>query len=413
MEDSYDFYPHYLEIMQVLALFQKRNYCPKPLKDNSEMLKKEMIDIGQLMVLKELNFIDEKLSDEEMATYKLKMDMMSQTTAIRNWAYLHQMKRVVLDLSKLISSDYEKLSGVDIHIFMNTLYQIIEEREELLNKHIDKIRAFWKKKNYKDMIEMYSRVFPENKKLSEDQIEVLWNDAGKKLEHFRGMLAFHSDLKIERIYSFELAHFISLYGEKVEKEKIKNLLDRLSYKFGDLENFNKDYIILDNLIHHRPFIKIEDEVYYSAIFVTMNHLILGILEDLITENSDLRKKYNDRIKSKYLEDEVEDLFRRHFPDAEIYRESTWNDSRDGKNYENDLAVILDTFALIVEVKSGSVSPPAKRGAPGSLGVALKQLIEEPSTQTLRSLNYLKSNKTLHTFRNRKGEVNKIDSSKIK
>lgn len=412
MEDSFDFYPHYLEIMQALALFQERNYSPKPLKDKSEVLKKEMIDIGTLLALKEFNFVDEKLTKEEMAAYHLKTDMMSQTTAIRNWAYLHQMKKIVLDLSKLISPDYEQLYGVDIHKFMNTLYQIIDEREVLLNSHIDKIRSFWKKKNHKDMIEAYRKAFPEDEELSEDQINTLWDDTGKNLEYFRGMLTFHTDLKNEKIYSFELNHFLSLYGKNAEKDKIKRILDKLSYKFGDLEKFNKDHIILDNPVHHRPFIKIEEEMYFSAIFVTMHHFVLGIFEDLIAENSNLRKKYNDRIKSKYLEDKVEDLFRLHFPNAEIYRGSIWEDPQNGKIYENDLLVKLDTFALIVEAKSGSVSPPARRGAPDSLATTLKQLIEEPSIQALRFMSYLKNDKAIHSFKNKKGETNKIDSSKI-
>jgi len=414
MNGSIEFYPHYLEIMQALALYQKRNYSLKPLQDKSEILKKEIVDIGQLLILKEFNFLDDKLTDEEIATYHLKIDMMSYTTAIRNWAYIHQMKKIVLDLSKLISSQFKELYGVDIHKFMKTLYQIIDEREELLNKHIYKIRSFWKKKNYKDMIKAYCKAFPENKELSEDQIDELWEDARKNLEYFRGMLAFHSDLKIEKIYSFELDHFVSLYGNrnKAEKDNIKRILDKLSYNFGDLEKFNKDYIILDNPIHHRPFIKIYEDVYYSAIFVIIHHLILGILEDLIAEDSDLRKKYNDKIKPKYLENEVEHLFRLHFPNAKIYRGSMWEDPQDRKNYENDLTVKLDTFALIVEAKSGSVSPPAKRGAPARLATTLEQLIEDPSNQALRFISYLKNNRTIHTFKNKRGEINKIDSSNI-
>ena len=407
-----DFYDHYLEIMQSFALYQNRNFSPKPLLQEAEKLKQEMKEIGNLMQLRLLDIPKHLKSDEEINAFKLRTEMMAQTTAIRNWAYYHQMKQIVGDLSDLVKTDFEKIYSVDPFKLTETFFKLAEERNDLLNEHLDKIRFFERKNNYKEMINAYNQAFPENEKIEGDKVEQIWNYVKKKVKNLRGMLMCHSDLKLEKIYSFNLTHFVSLYGDDEKKDNLKIILNKLSYRFGDLKNFKKDYIILDNPVHHRPFIALGDGNYYSAVFSILPHLILGLLEDLISKNEDLRIKYSDTIKPKYLEDKVEQLFRAHFPNAQILRGSQWTDPLNNKSYENDLAVVIDTFALIVEAKSGAVTPLAKRGAPNKLFKTLKKLIEEPSEQAHRFIAYLKQNRDIHKFRNKRKEENIIDSTKI-
>ncbi len=409
---SLDFYHFNLEIMQAFALFQERNFSLKPLMNDAEKLKLEMKEIGDLMQLRLLNIPEHLKSDKEILAYKLRTEMIAQTTAVRNWAYSYQMKRIVIDLSKLIKYDFEKIYGIDPVRFMELLFKITEERNTLLSKHLQKVKLFAEKKSYKEMIKAYNKAFPENKKIEDDEVEKIWNSVGKNKRNLLGLLIYHSDLKIEEIYTFDIDHALSLYGDNSKRKELKNIFDRLSSKFGDLKDYEKEYIILDNPVHHQPFIIIGKNKYYSAIFGIIPHLALNLLEDLISKNENLRKKYSDRIKPNYLEDEIERLFRLNFPNAMIFRGSQWTDTSNNKNYENDLLVIIDTFALIIEVKSGQVTPPARRGAPKRLFETLKLLIEEPSEQAHRFIEYLKKNRTIHTFINKRGKKNIVDSSKI-
>ena len=85
----------------------------------------------------------------------------------------------------------------------------------------------------------------------------------------------------------------------------------------------------------------------------------------------------------------------------------------GKEYENDLIVLIDSFAIVVEEKSGVISDPAKRGAPERLFKTLKHLMEEPSEQALRFVKFLETNKKEHTFSTRKGTSNAINNENIK
>lgn len=409
---SLDFYHFNLEIMQAFSLFQERNFSLKPLMNNAVKLKLEMKEIGDLMQLRLLNIPEHLKSDKEILAYKVRAEMIAQTTAVRNWAYSYQMKRIVIDLSKLIKYDFEKIYGIDPVRFMELLFKITEERNTLLSKHLQKVKLFAENKSYKEVIKAYNKAFPENKKIEDDEVEKIWNSVGKNKRNLLGLLMYHSDLKIEEIYSFDIDHALSLYGDNSKRKELKNIFNRLSIKFGDLKDYEKEHIILNNPVHHQPFIIIGENKYYSAIFGIIPHLAINLLEDLISKDENLRKKYSNKIKPNYLEDEIERLFKLNFPNAMIFRGSQWTDALNNKNYENDLLVVIDTFALIIEAKSGQVTPPARRGAPKRLFETLKQLIEEASEQAHRFIEYLKKNRTTHTFNNKRGEKNVVDSSKI-
>ena len=90
------------------------------------------------------------------------------------------------------------------------------------------------------------------------------------------------------------------------------------------------------------------------------HYISSLLEGLVTDDPALERKYRVR-KAKYLEDEVERLFRAGFPNGKFYRGSMWDDGNGDKG-ENDLTMVLGSVAIVVEAKSGSLSPSAQRGA---------------------------------------------------
>lgn len=59
-------------------------------------------------------------------------------------------------------------------------------------------------------------------------------------------------------------------------------------------------------------------------------------------------------------------------------------------YETDLIVFIDSFALIIECKSGKVTPPALRGAPDRLRRRIQKLLIDPNIQSLRLKNALNS-----------------------
>lgn len=406
------FYHHYLEIMQAFALAQERALTAKPLLEDAGRLEQEIQEIGEVMQLRLLNIPQELTDEDELNAYHLRTEMMVQTTAIRNWAYPHQMKRVVFSLATSIKEAFKSLYGVDPVDLMQMLFDLTDERNDLLNEHRDKLRTCLGASNYKEIIGAYNDAFPENVRIEGTAIEEIWKRVGKKKRNLVGMLIAHADLKLDRIYSFTLEHAQSLLKTKVPDEVLERLLDRLSFQFGDLKDFNKEHIILSNPVLSRPFIRVAKKRYFSAIWGVMPHIALDVLEDLIWENEPMRNAYA-KAKANFLEFEVERLFRTAFPNASVHRGSLWTDKQADQGYENDLTVLLDNFALVVEAKSGVVSDPARRGAPKRLFETLRKLIEEPSEQALRFIDHLERNQREHSFKTKRGAINVIDSRRIK
>jgi len=407
-----DFYPFYVEIMQAFALYKARNSSLKPLMQEAEKLRQEMKEIGELMSWRLLDIPDEITQDSDLHAYHLRTGMMNNTTAVRNWAYFHQMRKVVLDLCKTIEKDFEGVHKIKPVTLMDLLFKLTEERNDLLNEHRTRLRSFIRKSTYQEMIQAYNTAFPAIQKIEEDQVETLWASAGKKKRNLIGLLICHSDLRLEDIYSFTLEHAQQLLTENVPNNVLRDVLNKLSYQFGDLKDFKREHIILSNPVHRRPFIKLQNDVFYSAIWGAIPHFALDLLEDLIWEDEKLREKYT-AAKAKYLEDEVERIVKGGFPHGIVHRGSLWKDSITDKEYENDITLVIDNFALIIEAKSGSVSDPAKRGAPDRLFGTLRALIEEPSEQALRFIEHLERDKKVHTFQTKRGEQNIVDSTKVK
>lgn len=407
-----DFHHHYLEIMQAFALYAPRKFNMRPLQSNMGKLKSEMIDIGKAMSLRDLAIPETVTSEDALNTYLLRTQMMGQTTAVRNWAYQHQMRKVVLDLSAAVEAEFLEKYKINAVSFFKMIFDLVEERGDLLNTHVSKVRIIFKKKNYIEILSSYNQAFPENVPIVGTVAEDMWKMAGKNINVLRSLLIAHSDLKLESVYTFSLEHAADLLEGNAAREDLKNLLNRLSYRFGDLSDFKREHIILGNPVLSRPFIQLENEEYFTSIWGILPHLAMDILEDLVWDDPALKAKYT-RIKSKYLEEELERIIRHGFPNGALHRGSRWKDPDSGVEYENDLLVVLDGFALVLEAKSASISDPARRGAPDRLASTFRELIQEPSDQAHRFIRHLESQKKIHTFNTKHGIKNIVDSSSIK
>lgn len=406
-----EFPHHYLELLQAFALCQPRNLTAKPLLDEMSALMKHMEQVGQNISMRHFDIPERFTTERELSGYWLRTEMMAQTTAIRNWAYPHQMRKVLLDLAAAIAPGFEAMHGVNPVHFFAMLLKIPEEVEERLNTHMGKIRQCVAAENYRTIIAAYNAAFPENEPIVGEQVERIWERAGKKRMNLLSMLMVHSDLKLEHIYSFSLDRAHELVGRATDKAALQALIERVSYRFGDLATANREHFILTNPVLARPFISLGDETYFSAVWGVLPHMVLDILEDLVWENEGVRERYT-KAKATYLEDELERIVRAGCPSGQVFRGSTWKDAT-GVEYENDLIVIIDTFAVVFEAKSASVTDPARRGAPGRLAETLRELIEEPSEQGLRFIGLLKGEPAVHHFRTKRGETNVIDSRPIK
>jgi hypothetical protein len=118
-------------------------------------------------------------------------------------------------------------------------------------------------------------------------------------------------------------------------------------------------------------------------------------------------------RSRYLEDQVENLCRKAFPNGKIYRGSQFR-LAEGEEfiYENDILVVIDSTALVIECKSHLVDAPARRGAELRLVDTLEDLVVSASRQANRFVEFLRASPRRHVFGTRSGHVNNVNASRL-
>lgn len=407
-----EFAPFYLETLQCISLKLLRKISGKPLHENVEDFKNTIQKLNSNQSYTYLKLLENVKSPDDLAAIMLRTEMMTNTLAVRNWAYVHQMENIAYELSNLIEENFVKSQGFSSKNFLEILFSIVTLTEKKLNIHHRKTLSFVKEKTYTAIFDKYEENFKEVEKTNKISREEVWEMVGKKATNLKGMLLEHSDYFLTEIFSHNSNEIHNHISKKIPEKEISNILDKISYNFGDLSDFNKDHIFLDNPIHSKPLVKIEENTYFSIIPHMFNHLGVNLLEKFILNDAKLNKEYIIK-KGKYLENKVEKLFKEAFPNSQVLSGSLWKCPILNKDFENDLIVLIEGFAIIVECKSGTVSPPAKRGATDRLFKTLKELIVEPSEQAIRFENYLKQEKKIHQFQTKSKIINYVDSSKIK
>lgn len=407
-----EFPPFFLEILQCLSLIKEKTISGKQLNDKVLDFKSTIQDLNTAQSGTYYVLIEKAQNEDDIGVVMLRTEMMINTLAVRNWAYVHQMEAIAYELASFIAPQFSDAAGFKLHNLLDVLFGTISLTEKKLNIHHKKTHSFLKAKTYNDTFDKYEQSFPQVHKSEKFQREKTWNLVNENLKNLKATFLAHSDYFLTEIYTQNVDEVYDHLQTKIPKKEISSILENLSLKFGELSKINKDYIFLDNPIHSKPFISLNNDKYFSIIPHMLNHIAIDVTETLLTQNTKLKSLYI-KSKSKYLEDKVEELFKKSFPNSQILTGSLWSNIEEEKNYENDLIILVEEFAIVVECKSGTVSPPAKRGAPDRLFKTMKELIVEPSEQAIRFQNFLKQNPKLHKFRTKSGKENNIDSSKIK
>ncbi len=403
---------HHVEFLQGLLL----QYSPDSF-DSTPALPEDFVEIRQLVQdvtegfpMRRLAATDSSLPVEQRQQIRLLESIRAETQAIRNWAYPQQTRRIVSDLFSSLDDEIEQKTGVRIAYLVEMWFNLCELIEGKINQHRNLVLSALRAKNIKTVTKRYYQAFPDSN-LSPDELLDIVKDNNLNLDNVRAILLGDSDIKLSEIFTLTIQDFVDAYPQTINPNLLKNVLTTWTLSFGDLSNFNTEYLFLGNPVWKKPLIKLNDKTYFCPILTLFLNYLTELMEAVIKPYTELYQKYEER-RGKFLEEEIYRLFHEAFPSAKIYRGSNWVDPITQKNFENDLLVLLDSHLLVVEAKSGRVTETTRRGAVGSLKKILKRLVVEPSIQSKRFADYLRDNPGLHTFKNYKGEMNEIDNSNV-
>jgi len=410
-EGDFEHYQHYIEILQALALTKPRKMGIDPLLSRADELEKQMSQLGMFTQFKHMDIAPGD-SEESIRRKGTIAQVRNNTTAIRNWAYYFQMDKVTRELMGSVNTEFKTQFGVDAEDVAAIFFNLPQLANTKALEHTTKLHKVFVSKDKEAVIAAYEEQFPDIIKMTGEHLEQLFEHLGKSVKRLKHSILMHADLRLEDIYTFTLDEVIQTMPEKsIDKDKLRPIIDKLSYEFGDLNSQNLDHIILDNPILKRPLIKLKKDVYFCPSIASLPHFAIEIMEALMRNDATLTKKYSDA-KATYVEDYVAKILTTHFPNAAIYQNIKWARSDiPGKEFETDNLLIAGSFAIVLESKSGKLTPQGKRGAQDRLQKHVDELVLDPSRQANNFIDAIKKDKL--SYIKDSGKKISIDFSGVK
>ena len=393
---------YHVEILQALFLQSKKG-------TNTSLSSFQIDEVIELINKVSETFMNKRVADiknyeenEKEAFLNVEM-FRTNTMTIRNWGHREQVIRVTKELfnpiDDLIKKEY-KVSAINLLKMFESIVNTVELK---LNERNQLIYDIFNSSDIPQMIKLFTNFYPSINKNELYGIEDKFNSK----KEFAFYLIFDlSNQFLKEIYTINLSEFLKAYPEEINESILNEILKKWSYSKGDLSDFPTEHIFLGNPIWKKPLIKIDESTYFWPIMGIFTSFCVELIENIFIENQRLKKIYDKR-RAQFLEKSVENLFKRNFESAEIYSNLIWNEG------ENDLLVLIDSYAVIVEVKSGKISDSARRGSFKRLQKEIRKLIVDPSKQAIKFKEYIENNQNEIEFLKKNKEEICVDFSKIK
>lgn len=182
----------------------------------------------------------------------------------------------------------------------------------------------------------------------------------------------------------------------VDRQRVGSLLGDAALKLGECTEHHLRYPSPTPPLLIRPCIEVGSESYLVPVPTSFSWAIRALVEErLKTPTPDgtpsVWSAY-ERARARFTERQTVLQFARAFPHAGAFHSLKYSWERDGEIVQGELdgLIIADDTALIVEVKAGTLSPGARRGAPDSLREELEDLIGEAHSQALKAHEFMRS-----------------------
>lgn len=399
---------HY-EIIHALTLRSPRQTDRESILSGSEMKR-----VQDLTVLASSAFHLRRLGDladaegvaESRRLYLIEQARAS-THVTRNWAYPHQMLRITRELFAPLDRYFAEKWGVTATGLIDMLLHVIALIERRVNASRARLRPAIQARSPEGMARRFIESFPGAGSAAELAMLI----KPMPVELARRELVNYASVGFYENFTLTLDDWLAGYpAEEPARARVAAVLDQWSVSFGDLADLKPEHVFLGNPVWRRPVIRLDGDHYFVPHAGLLSTFMFDLLKGLVESDKPLIKRYEQR-RAEFLEDAVADLFARAFPDAPAWRGSMWRDESGGQG-ENDLLVVVDRVALIVEAKSGHFRPKARRGGGESLKDDLIKLRAEPALQAARFAELLRTRGPRLTLRTKAGPPNEIDVSEV-
>jgi hypothetical protein len=374
-------YPAHVELAQMMSLSiasDARLASPVTSQDVEVMFELLPKWVNQFH-WKRLVQVEQVTTDVEKARLEVREQMRMTTQMIRNWGFYEQVKGIATELLEPLDSRFEGRCGYRATDLIRIFDHMFGECQKRLNAHLDRLRPMMVAKTVRDAVAEYFNAIPELKGTPES-LEKLMHDRHASLKIAKAMMLSHSDLRLPDCYTFTVPKVAAAVGRP--ETAIQQALQAMSHHWGALHGSNVEHAFMNNPVWIKPAIDVGDGSYFCPLPQSFFAFLFETVLVLFRDDPSLREAYDTR-RSDYLETKTAELFRKAFPDAILTANFKWQSPDRSQEFESDLIVAMDATLLLVEAKSGRVSPEARRGAPEGLGEDIDRLLIEPSRQSKR------------------------------
>ena len=321
--------------------------------------------------------VTDEATPEERAVQMLQEHVRMHTQVVRNWGYHDTVKRTLRELYSTVNDEYKQAVGFTPQNLVSFFNHLVDETERRVNDHRRRLMPAMRGKTTESAVR---RFYAENTHLgdsAEDMLALAKKNRFSR-EQVCALLWAYCDFYLSECFRFKIENVSKAVG--IPAGEASEIVNKLSKRLGSLADHDRNHLFLGNPVWEKPLIEAPDGEFFCPNPQSFFHFSKTIIEGLAKNNVGLKEKV-EKQRADYLETAIVKLFAAHFPASSVKRGFKWMSGN--VEYESDVVMLVDSHLVIIEAKSGRVSPPALRGAPQSAKDHVDALFIEPSVQSAR------------------------------
>jgi hypothetical protein len=337
----------------------------------------------------------------------LAAEMMRQQTAfIRNDGFPSQIRRLQEEILRHLDQAFEAREGFTLSEVVQALWKLVDLIRDRLNEDIRLRQQILGQKTPEKIIEKFAAVIGQDMATVKNDMRDFCDDK----DRIQAAIINYFDERNLRFFYFKEEDLRGVFRVDLPPDKLSKILGTLSMAWGELEGQNPEHLVLNNPVWSKPMIGSEGKYFFPLIGLVQS-FGLQMVEQFLKPHPELESKYRGEIRGDFLEGRTAEALQAAFSGASIYRGLIWIDE-DGRAFENDVLVLLDTHALVFECKSGQLRARAQRGDIPALKKELEKLVEGPSRQGRRFADYLLRVRGTVKLKDISGKLQELDLSRL-
>jgi hypothetical protein len=328
---------------------------------------------------------------------ELRFKTLTGSLIVRYPAYPHHLERTIEGIFGPLSDQLESVLGFNIDDALAFAHAIEEMLSQRLNDRSDQARNA--EHRFRKEVNRYRQKQPaEDSELSTEILEYLAGmDPSEAKQEIQNLVTGWTFFALGDTWSFTAEELAKETSRDIER--IKAYLKSLSLEFGAVDSRYRipsptHPLTTHPLIHQggRYFCPVPNSLVWSIRPALESYLNPESPQAASGTNAAIWERYQ-KARSDYLEARSLELLESALRHAEAYRNLKYDVvDDDGKVVEMELdgLLILDSVLFLVEDKAGTMSLPARRGAPKRMVTEIRELIGEAYDQALRARRYIKT-----------------------